>query len=381
MITFDKTVTLKKVTFDKTFTFNNMNLNEKRKKGWIVLLINIISWGILFCIPLFFKRLDRHPLTFFGYIGYCTIIFSFITVFYINYMYLIKRFIFSGKIAKFIFLNILLITSAILAVHVILGTLPRMEDAESMHKVKRAAEAPELVNIIMFMLRNVATYMLVVGLSVGIKMTASWYKSQDERKELERSKYEAELQNLKAQLNPHFLFNTLNNIYSLISFDSEKAQAAVHNLSRLLRYVLYESCSQQVILGDDIDFIKDYISLMKIRITYKTEINVKVNVANPGLKVAPLMFISLIENAFKHGVSSSTQSKIDITITENNGTITCTTANRYFPKNDSDRSGSGIGIINLKKRLQLLYPNRYCFESHISPDGGQYISKLEIKLI
>ena len=368
------------ITFGKTITLEDMNLNEKGKKGWIVLLINIISWGILFCLPLFFKKLDRHPLTFLGYLGYCTVIFSFIAVFYINYLYLIKRYIFKGKIIKFICLNVLLVTSAILIVHIILGALPRPEDAESAHRAKRAAETPELVNLIMFMLRNVATYMLVVGLSVGIKMTESWYKSQDERKELERSKYEAELQNLKAQLNPHFLFNTLNNIYSLIAFDTEKAQSAVHNLSSLLRYVLYDSCTQQVTLKNDTDFIKDYISLMAIRVTDKTTINVDINISAPGVKIAPLMFITLVENAFKHGVSVSEQSEISIRISEKDGTVSCMTENRYFPKSDSDKSGSGIGISNLKKRLQLLYPNRYSFESHISQNGEQYISKLEIKL-
>lgn len=368
------------ITFDRTITLENMNLNEKRKKRWIVLLINIISWGILFCLPLFFKKLDRHPLTFFGYLGYCTIIFSFIAVFYINYLYLIKRFIFKGKIVKFICLNILLVISAILVVHVILGAIPRPEDAENIHKAKRAAETPELVSIIMFMLRNAATYMLVVGLSVGIKMTESWYRSQDERKELEKSKYEAELQNLKAQLNPHFLFNTLNNIYSLIAFDTDKAQNAVHNLSSLLRYVLYESSAPQVPLKNDTDFIKDYISLMAIRVTDKTMINVDVNISNPGTQIAPLMFITLVENAFKHGISASEQSKILIKISEKGGKVNCETENRYFPKNSSDRSGSGIGLSNLKKRLRLLYPNRYTLESYISQDGKRYISKLEIKL-
>ena len=368
------------ITFDKTITLENMNLNEKRKKRWIVLLINIISWGILFCLPLFFKKLDRHPLTFSGYLGYCTIIFSFIAVFYINYMYLIKRYIFNGKILKFIGLNILLVICAILLVHIILGAIPRPNDADNARMAKRAAETPELVSIIMFMLRNAATYMLVVGLSVGIKMTESWYKSQDERKELEKSKYEAELQNLKAQLNPHFLFNTLNNIYSLIAFDTDKAQNAVHNLSSLLRYVLYESSAPQVPLKNDTDFIKDYISLMAIRVTDKTVLNVEVDISDSGAQIAPLMFISLVENAFKHGVSASEQSKISIRISEKNGIVTCKTENRYFPKNNSDRSGSGIGISNLKKRLQLLYPNRYTLESNISPDGRQYISKLEIKL-
>ncbi len=361
-------------------TFDSMNLNEKRKKGWIVLLINIISWGILFCLPLFFKKLDRHPLTFVGYLGYCTIIFSFIAVFYINYIYLIKRFIFSGKIIKFICSNILLVTCAILVVHILIGMIPKPQDAENMRKVKQAADSHELVGIAMFMLRNVATYMLVVGLSVGIKMTESWYKSQDERKELEKSKYEAELQNLKAQLNPHFLFNTLNNIYSLIAFDTDKAQNAVHSLSSLLRYVLYESSAPQVTLKNDTEFIKDYISLMAIRVTDKTTLKVNIDISNPGIKIAPLMFISLVENAFKHGVSVSEQSEILVNIVEKDGVVSCITENRDFSKNSSEISGSGIGISNLKKRLQLLYPNRYSFESHVASGGEQYISKLEIKL-
>ena len=117
-----------------------------------------------------------------------------------------------------------------------------------------------------FFLRNAMRYRLVVGVSVAIRMTRQWYRAENIRKDLERSRSEAELQNLKSQLNPHFLFNTLNNIYSLIQFDPDRAQQTVHDLSRLLRYVLYDSSRPTVPLKAEMDFLGNYIELMRIRL-------------------------------------------------------------------------------------------------------------------
>ena len=121
---------------------------------------------------------------------------------------------------------------------------------------------------------------------------------------------EAELQNLKSQLNPHFLFNTLNNIYSLIAFSPEKAQEAVHDLSRLLRYVLYESSQPFVSLEKDFDFLRNYVELMRIRLPKHVELKTNIVASSPGTLIAPLLFISLVENAFKHGVSNNKPSFI-----------------------------------------------------------------------
>ena len=158
--------------------------------------------------------------------------------------------------------------------------------------------------VALFILRDMLSLILTVGLAVSIKMTRRWYEAEASRRELEKSKTEAELKNLKNQLNPHFLLNTLNNIYALIAFDTDKAQKAVQELSKLLRYVLYENQEIYVPLSREAEFIRNYIELMKIRlndnVTVKSSFNL---ITGSNTMIAPLIFISLIENAFKHGTS------------------------------------------------------------------------------
>ena len=208
-------------------------------------------------------------------------------------------------------------------------------------------------------------------------MTAGWYKVESVRQELEKSRAEAELQHLKSQLNPHFLFNTLNNIYSLIALSPEKAQESVHDLSRLLRYVLYESSQPRVPVEKEFDFIRNYIELMRIRLPHHVELQTEISDTKAATEVAPLLFISLIENAFKHGVSNSKPSFIDIHIRQENERIVCLIRNSYFPKDTkTDKSGSGIGLQNLHRRLELLYPGKFIFTNKHNND--EYVAMLEI---
>lgn len=210
-------------------------------------------------------------------------------------------------------------------------------------------------------------------------MTNGWYQVEANQRELERERAEAELSNLKSQLNPHFLFNTLNNIYSLIAFSPEKAQEAVHDLSRLLRYVLYESNQSLVPIEKDLDFLRNYIELMRIRLPRHVDLQTDIEAATPGVMIAPLLFISLVENAFKHGVSNSQPSFIQITIQQAGDTVSCSIRNSYFPKSAGDKSGSGIGLSNLEKRLSLLYPE--CYHFTYGKEGENYVAHLVIHKI
>ena len=210
-------------------------------------------------------------------------------------------------------------------------------------------------------------------------MTGRWYRAEAERKDLEHRRSEAELQNLRQQLNPHFLFNTLNNIYTLIQIDPSRAQSAVHDLSHLLRYVLYGGSREEVPLQDEVDFIREYIALMRIRLPRHVEVSVELPDSVPGLRIAPLLFIPLVENAFKHGVCNDRPSFVSIKITEEKGRVECWTVNSSFPKSqDSDRSGSGIGLANLGRRLELLYPGKYGLRS--GQEGDEYRAVLGIDL-
>ena len=187
-------------------------------------------------------------------------------------------------------------------------------------------------------------------------------------KEEQQKRTEAELEWLKNQLNPHFLFNTLNNISSLVQIDADKAQDAIAQLSDLLRYAMYESRHETVPIQGEVDFMRNYISLMELRCNDKTEVNTHFSIVNSQMEIAPLLFISLIENAFKHGVSSSRSSKIDISLLQNNGELVFICDNTNYPKDDADRSGSGIGLENTRRRLELMYAGRYNWEQSLEND-------------
>lgn len=199
--------------------------------------------------------------------------------------------------------------------------------------------------------------------------------------EAERQKTEAELKNLKNQLNPHFLLNTLNNIYALIAFNSDKAQEAVQELSKLLRHVLYDNQQTFVPLEKELDFIRNYVALMRIRLPQQVEVSVNLEADSGGaLQIAPLIFISLIENAFKHGISPTADSFISISIFgHTDGTVRCEILNSNHPKSGQDKSGSGVGLEQVSKRLELIYPGHYEWIKGISENGQVYSSILTIQ--
>lgn len=192
-------------------------------------------------------------------------------------------------------------------------------------------------------------------------------------KEEHQKRTEAELEWLKNQLNPHFLFNTLNNISSLVQIDADKAQDAIAQLSDLMRYAMYETRRETVPIQGEVEFMRNYIELMKLRCSDKTEVNCQLSIVDSQLTIAPLLFISLIENAFKHGVSSNRPSKIDIRLEQKESgdrsqELVFTCDNTNYPKDDADRSGSGIGLENTRRRLDLIYAGRYTWEQSLEND-------------
>ena len=202
----------------------------------------------------------------------------------------------------------------------------------------------------------------------GLHTKADFDRIKQQLKEEHQKRTEAELEWLKNQLNPHFLFNTLNNISSLVQIDADKAQDAIAQLSDLMRYAMYETRREMVPIQGEVEFMRNYIELMKLRCNDKTEVNVQWSMVNGQLEVAPLLFISLIENAFKHGVSSSRPSKIDIRLEQQDDSLVFTCDNTNFPKDDTDRSGSGIGLENTRRRLDLLYGGHYTWDQSVNGD-------------
>ena len=217
----------------------------------------------------------------------------------------------------------------------------------------------------------------VAAIAIGIRHIIRTRQIKQQLKD-ERTKHtEAELAWLKNQINPHFLFNTLNNISSLIQIDADLAQDSIAQLSDLLRYAMYETNKPTVPISGEVDFMQNYISLMKLRCNEKTSVTTSFDVKQ-DVEIAPLLFISLIENAFKHGVSTNKPSVIDIRLQQNDDELVFCCDNTNYPKDTDDRSGSGIGVENTRRRLDLMYHGKYEWEQSIESD--MYHVKITMKI-
>lgn len=344
---------------------------------WNPVFIHILAWTIVFLFPLLFiervesmRRMHDFSLMKFYIQPICIAV-----IFYINYLWLIDRVLFRKKPVQFILYNVLLIVVANVVIYLVHHMLLPNEFIP-----RHPGPGPRPPRPVFMQWQDSITLALMVGLSVAIKMTQKWIVTEKERQQLEQERTEAELKNLKNQLNPHFLFNTLNNIYSLIAISPDRAQSAVLELSKMLRYVLYENAQAYVPMEKELEFNHNYIELMRLRLAR----HVKVEVDMPrglcrGYQIAPLLFITLIENAFKHGTSATEPSFVTIVMREPSpGVIECRIENSCFPKNENDKSGSGIGLKNLSRQLELLYPGKYTL--HAESDARVYRSSLTIDL-
>lgn len=190
---------------------------------------------------------------------------------------------------------------------------------------------------------------------------------------------EAESRMLKSQINPHFLFNTLNNIYSMAQLKSDKTPDAVHQLSEMLRYVIYDCNDQFVKLGQELKYIRSYIELQLLKDDEMQNVNFEMDHVNPELKIAPMLLIPFVENSFKHSHFEDTKnSRIDITLQTNNQTLTFNIANSIPVTEIKKDTTGGVGMENVRRRLDLIYPGRH--KLTIEKNSREYKIELSIEL-
>ena len=218
-----------------------------------------------------------------------------------------------------------------------------------------------------------------IVLAVGIRNIARSHKMELQLQEEKRKTSEAELTWLKHQLNPHFLFNTLNNISSLTQIDPDKAQESIGQLSDTLRYALYDTETEKVPLSGEVAFMDNYIRLMQLRCNELTEVKTSWDIPSGDVEIAPLLFISPIENAFKHGVNARMPSFVHIGLHPEGQDLVFDCENSVFEMTGEDHIGSGIGVENLRRRLELIYPDAYSYEQ--SEKDGVYSVRIVLKKI
>ena len=333
-------------------------------------LCHVALWAFLFLSPLTYWR--GTGIRFVQYLMYCMQPLMLMIIFYSNYLYLAPKFFVAGKHRYDLMINLVMITTFGIALHYwtdyannLYGVHVRFDDAIS-----------DVTNI----LRDCLNFAIFAGGSTALALARKWFTADQKLQESEAARAKAELYNLRSQINPHFLLNTLNNIYALTAIDQERAQDAIQQLSKMLRHMLYDNQESSVALSDELQFLENYISLMKIRLSANVEVTFAHNVEMPGVRIAPLIFISLIENAFKHGISPTEQSFVHIEINATDHDINCRIENSNHPKSNQDRSGHGIGLNQVQRRLDLAYPNHYKWVKGTNEDGTIYTSAIHIDL-
>lgn len=226
---------------------------------------------------------------------------------------------------------------------------------------------------------NILLGFFMTGLNMGIKLLYRSLRDEQQMEELKRQNLQAEMDYLRYQINPHFFMNTLNNIHALIDIDTEYAKSAVIELSKMMRYVLYESGSETISLKKDIQFIENYIELMRIRYDCSIDICLDYPATIPNkVAIPPLLLIVFVENAFKHGVSYNHASFIHIRIGYRDDAVTAVISNS---RHEKSRPGTtGIGLENVKKRLALIYQDNYTLSIDDS-DPAVYTVKLIIPIM
>lgn len=232
-----------------------------------------------------------------------------------------------------------------------------------------------------FIIRDGVMMILSIAFAFAMRLSKAREEMRSRVLELEAERRNTELMSLKAQLNPHFLFNSLNNIYALIAIDSEKAQQSLHELSSMLRFMIYDAEADTVALSKEMNFIKDFTRLMSLRLNPTIQLGCTLpEITDNTLFITPLLILTLVENAFKHVAIIDNKGFIDIDIRLDDEWLCCNVVNSCSNEQSEkmEKGASGVGLRNIEKQLQLQYPDNYTLK--IEEKTNIFTSELKIKL-
>jgi len=321
--------------------------------------------------------------------------FIYLALFYVNYSLLMPYFLFVKKYILYIILLLVLISGLFSIKYNIdeklffdpvrnerIHFMPRQLSDESRPPMNMTPVKPQFFRKMPFgrsFIPGLSQLLMIVLASISLRLIQKWQDDEKMRSEIEKEKISTELSYLKQQINPHFLFNAINSIYSLSLLKKPSTSDAILKLSSIIRYMLYETDKKFVTLNDEIQAIKDYIELQKLRLNEKVKLTFRVKGDTEPYSIVPLLLIPLIENAFKHGVDNINNSFIDINIEVENDSLNLKIRNTIVPKSGKNANESGIGIKNIVRRLELLYPQAYLFNAAPEDDCFLVLLKLRLK--
>lgn len=248
--------------------------------------------------------------------------------------------------------------------------------ADMSRALNKAPKNPFSLDLHLFMIT-----LLVMVISTSLALARRWQADAQMHERIEKQQIASELSFLKAQINPHFFFNTLNNIYSLTYSDIPVSREAILKLSRMMRYVLYDTLSDLVPLRQELSFLKDFISLMELRLHECTTLEFREPVIDKDCWIAPMLLLPFVENAFKHGSSALHSSRIVIDLNVSQGALLLRVFNHIaFEKDGYQLDQGGIGLANTRKRLHLLYPGKHGLVISEDPEAKTYEVLLTLQL-
>ncbi|MGR7814222.1 sensor histidine kinase [Lacinutrix undariae] len=282
------------------------------------------------------------------------IMLSNIIIFYINYLYLVPKLLLNKKLKIYVLFILIIIIVPTIIFDIF---IERPQHLQLMNKInfinKNSPSFGRFRHMFPFLIN---TTIVIIGTS--IRIYSEWIKNENNKKTIEIEKSHAELHFLKNQLNPHFLFNSLNSIYALTTKKSNDAPEAVITLSELMRYMLYQTDNEYVLLKDELEYIQNFLKLQRLRIANNENVTINIFGTITHQKIKPLLLISFIENAFKYGTDfkGNTEVKIEIHVKEHELHFSCT---NLIGNRGKDYENSGIGLQNTQERLNLLYPKNH----------------------
>ncbi len=351
----------------------------KFNKILLHIIVHIAAWLCFLMLP--FVLFSRPKDSSFIPEQYVSTYFILTNLLYISFYYFNSYFLIPKLLAQ---KKVIAYTLIIIGLLIVFGTFPRIYRhlSDDLHILPAN---PILSNRTRHLLPpllsggSIAIFLLVFVISTGVKVVSQWFTSEQKTKEIENEKLNTELSFLKSQINPHFLFNTLNNIYSLAEAGSEKTGEAVMKLSNIMRYILTEAKNDSVPLEKEIQFTSNYIEMQKLRLTPKSKVDFSITGDPAGKQVSPLIFLPFVENAFKYGISTREASPICIQLNIKNGELDFQVKNNKHNNHMlKPAETTGIGIGNIKRRLELLYHNRY--KLNLNDEKAMYTVNLNIQL-
>lgn len=331
-----------------------------------IILLHLVFWIVFLGMPLMSAYLSGWDLPLRYFVRLYVMAFYDVLIFYIAYLCIKPYELFKGKKVNFLLIILFILMLSVVRVATTLVT----------YYIFGIQLQKTLVSAGVFIEETFDTLLFVL-FPVFIRLALEWSRTEKLKAELLAQTKSSEIALLRSQINPHFLFNTLNNIYSLVYQKSDKAPSAVMKLSEIMRYMLYETNAEKVALNKELNYILSFIELQELRINNSDYVKYELKGNSDNRRISPMILIPFIENAFKHGSKKAASPGITININLESDVFIFDISN-YIKKNDEtmDKDG-GIGLHNLQRRLELIYPGKHKLE--IKNDGEIYSVHLEIE--